>query len=100
MNRLKEFCLAIQAHEGYGTPKAVTINRNFNPGALRWSRYQLGVRNGFSYFASYQAGFDALIYDVKNKCLGNTKTNLGPGSTILEFFQKYAPSSNGNRPLA
>ena len=96
MNRLSEFASAIKAHEGWFVGSR--SYRNNNPGNLRWSKYQAGIRDGYAYFLTYQQGWDALIFDIRAKCTGNTKTELGPDSTILEFCEVWAPSFDGNRP--
>src|SRR3990167_10208410 len=96
MNRLSEFASAIKAHEGWFVGSR--SYRNNSPGNLRWSKYQAGIRDGYAYFLTYQQGWDALIFDIRAKCTGNTKTELGPDSTILEFCEVWAPSFDGNRP--
>ena len=96
MNRLSEFASAIKAHEGWFVGSR--SYRNNSPGNLRWSKYQAGIRDGYAYFLTYQQGWDALIFDLKSKCTGNTKTGLDGDSTILEFCEVWAPSFDGNRP--
>ena len=121
MNRLNEFCLAIKIREGWGGP-GTTVNgvyypngtlsfRNKNPGNLRWSKYQAGQRCSlikkqcYAYFDSEEDGNAALEFDLQAKCTGNTRAKdasgklLNPDSTILNFCEAYAPSSDGNRPL-
>lgn len=97
MNHLREFALSIQKHEGW-YPGSRSW-RNNSPGNLRYSKFQSGVRDGFAYFKDYETGLAALEWDVKQKCLGNTSTGLGPNSTIEDFFKFFAPSSDGNYPL-
>jgi hypothetical protein len=96
MNRLNEFASAIKIHEGWY--QGSRSYRSNNPGNLRWSKYQDGIQSGYSYFSTYQKGWDALIFDLKCKCLGNTKTGLGPDSTLLEFCEVWAPSFDKNNP--
>lgn len=72
--------------------------RNNNPGNLRRSKFQLGVKDGYSYFDSYEDGFNALMYDLRQKCTGNTRWELGPESTLLEFAKVWAPTFDGNKP--
>lgn len=96
MTKLEQFCGAIREFEGwYAGSKAW---RNNNPGNLRWSKFQAGQRDGFSYFNTAEDGWKALVFDVGNKCLGNTKTGLGPNSTIRQFFDVWAPTSDNNYP--
>jgi hypothetical protein len=80
---------AIQQQEGYGTPGAVTINANNNPGALRtWPG--MPSRNGFAVFPDYQTGFNALVTDVQ--------TNINAGLSLSQFINKYAPAGDSNNP--
>lgn len=80
---------AIQQQEGYGTPNAVTINANNNPGALRtWPG--MPTRNGFAVFPDYQTGFNALTTDVQ--------TNINAGLSLSQFISKYAPAADSNDP--
>src|SRR3990167_2444302 len=97
MDRLKEFAQAIQDHEGYFPGSRAW--RNKNPGNLRLSKFQAGTRDGFSYFDSYEEGLAALIFDLKKKCLGQTRTSLDTSSTILDFCNVWAPSWDSNNPL-
>jgi hypothetical protein len=73
--------LAIQHQEGYGTPGAVTINANNNPGALRaWPGYP--TVNGMAQFPDYTTGFNAL--------LTNTTTNINkPNFTLADYITRY-----------
>ena len=80
---------AIQAQEGYGTPNAVTINANNNPGAIR-SWPGMPTSNGFAVFPNYQTGFNALTTDVQ--------TNIDAGLTLSQFINKYAPAADSNTP--
>lgn len=73
--------LAIQKQEGYGTPGAVTINANNNPGALRaWPGFP--TVNGMAQFPSYDVGFAALVT--------NTTTNINkPNFTLTDYITRY-----------
>jgi hypothetical protein len=90
------FALAIQQHEGWFAGSH--SQRNNNPGNLRSGVGQTGSDGSFAIFASYQDGFNALVSDITAKFTGNTRTGLGPSSTILQFFQVYAPSADSNDP--
>lgn len=85
---------AIQNQEGYGTPNAITINANNNPGALRsWPGYP--TVNGMAQFPSYGIGYQALVTDVT--------TNINkPGFTLTDFITRYeggtANVDNNNIP--
>jgi len=67
--------------------------RNKNPGNLRTGKGQTGVKDGYAVFPSEQAGWDALLFDVRSKITGSTRTGLGPGSTLRDFVAVYAPPS-------
>lgn len=70
-----------------------------NPGALRWSTFQSGIKNGFAVFATYEEGWKALLHQInivrKNKGLKNYKTD----GNIKDFFAVYAPAADGNDAL-
>ena len=105
MNKLEKICLAIQEHEGYFPPcdtypMGSRSYRNNNPGNLRRSKFQAGTRAGFSYFNSYEEGFKALMWDIEQKCKGNTSTGLGPEKTLLDLFKVYAPAEDQNDPTS
>jgi hypothetical protein len=80
---------AIQQQEGFGTPQAITINANNNPGALR-SWPGMPSRNGFAVFPDYATGYNALVTDVQ--------TNIDRGLSLSQFISKYAPSADSNDP--
>lgn len=58
---------------------------------------QDGQRGGFSYFSSYEEGFNALVHQLKIAIDGRSKV-YKPTMTLLDFFNVYAPSSDGNFP--
>jgi len=60
--------------------------RNNNPGNLRSSKFQAGSADGFAFFNSHAIGWSALIWDLRQKCLGKTRTNLGPESTLHDLI--------------
>lgn len=96
-NYIKEWALAIQEYEGW-KEGSLTYRHN-NPGALRWSKYQTDHKNGFSVFASYEDGFRALEFQLKIAANGQSSVYF-PDDTLLQFFEKYAPSSDNNNPKA
>lgn len=98
MTRLEALADAIKTYEGWFPFSRAW--RNNNPGNLRFSRFQTGRRGGFAYFASYATGWLALWYDLWAKCTGNTRTGLGPRSTLLDLCRVWAPEANGNDPTA
>lgn len=103
---IDSFCLAIQEFEGYFAPGVNskypngTISwRNNNPGNLRPAGQigMTGSKGGFAVFKNYEVGYQALYHQVEIACNGKSKV-YHPNMTILEFFSKFAPSSDGNYP--
>lgn len=72
-------------------PQQNLPTRNNNPGDLRDP-----TTGSFRQFASPQEGYAALLNDLHAKQTGTTTTGLGPASTLVDFANKYAPSSDGN----
>ena len=102
MSKIKEWALAIQEFEGFFTPSwrnwrgSISWRQN-NPGNLRWSPFQLGTRDGFAYFKDYQAGFDALCYQLRLAALGKSRVYKST-DTLAVFFSRYAPTEDSNNP--
>lgn len=98
MNNLECFCFAILQFEGF-RPGSKSW-RHCNPGNLRSSKMAYTVKDGYAVFESFEKGWGALLSDVSAKFRGKpyTTTGLGPDSTILKFFEKYAPSADSNHP--
>jgi hypothetical protein len=93
------FCLKIQSYEGYY--EGSRSFRNLNPGNLKFRQGMLLAIGqdsaGFAKFATYKDGFMALTNKIRNACEGKS-TVYFPDDTILQFFQKYAPAFDNNRP--
>jgi len=92
-------CLAIQKYEGFY--EGSRSFRNNNPGNLKWRSGMLLANGqdsaGFARFATYKDGFMALSNKITNAATGKS-TVYFPTDTLLQFFQKYAPYSDKNRP--
>ena len=96
MNRLKDFALAVESAEGGFFPGRRSY-RNNNPGNLKRSKWSIGSdKDGFCIFLDYSTGFKALVFDLEQKCKGNTVTKLGPKSTLLDFAAVY---QQGAKPI-
>jgi len=80
---------AIQQQEGYGTPQAVTLNANNNPGGLI-SAPGVPTVNGFAQFPSYEAGFEATVALVQSK--------IDAGMTLSQLTSVWAPAGAPNDP--
>jgi hypothetical protein len=64
--------------------------RNRNPGDLR------DAYGNYRVFQTFAEGYSALLDDLRHKFLGRTRTGLGPDSTLLDLFMKYAPPADNN----
>lgn len=98
MRKIDRVAEAIMVFEGM-KPGSVSY-RYSNPGNLRWSATAERIEDGYAQFATFSDGWNALVYDLKSKCNGKTKTGLTPQSTVLDLFHKYAPPSDNNDPAA
>lgn len=78
-----------QPSTGGQTPAVV----NNNPGNLKDP-----LTGKFQTFPSMQAGYLALQQDLYGKVTGATSTSLNGNSTLLDFANVYAPSSDNNNP--
>lgn len=101
-SRLDDWAAAIKDFEGYFPPggqypEGSVSFRNNNPGNLRWSPFEDGNRNNFSYFNTYEKGWEALLHQLRIAANGQSKV-YSPEDTLLRFFEKYAPSSDNNYP--
>jgi len=74
--------------------------RHRNPGNLRSAKTAVAHEDGYAVFGSLADGWAALLADIRAKCQGKpfTRTELGPESTIQEFFDIYAPAADRNHP--
>ena len=94
--KIVTFADAIQAFEGWFTGSRSW--RNKNPGNLRRSSRATGKdKDGFCIFPNVETGFNALCHQIQIACDGRS-TVYKPTDTILQFLEKYAPSSDGNYP--
>jgi hypothetical protein len=66
--------------------------RNHNPGNLRSSIFQAGLRDSFAYFISDGVGMFAMQYDIMQKCRGKTVTTLTGDSILAELIAVYSAS--------
>jgi len=96
MKKIDRFCEAIMWMEGW-KPESRSY-RNCNPGNLRWSKFQEDTEDNYAVFANFSIGWSALLFDVKCKCTGKTRTPLKPTSNIIDFFEVFAPYRDDNNP--
>ena len=100
-DKLTEWALAIQKFEGYF--KGSLSFKNNNPGNIRYAGMYAAMAlrndgNNFCVFESYEKGFEALKILLKRAASGLSSI-YKPDDTLLQFYSKYAPSSDGNHPL-
>jgi hypothetical protein len=71
-----------------------------NPGNLRYIGQQYAVNDGgFCKFDTYQHGYDALQNLLIRACNGQARPTYYPEMTLVEFYERYAPSSDNNNPV-
>jgi hypothetical protein len=94
---LVKFCTSIRNYEGKpGDPNYV----NNNPGDFRYyfggylPKYGVVKESpgGFAVFETYELGWEYLVASVTEMCDNHPTWNF------LDFFNRYAPSSDGNNP--
>jgi hypothetical protein len=98
MNRIEKFAEAIKQHEGYYIGSR--SYRNNNPGNLKFVGQANAIKeaNGsFCVFDTYEHGWQALINMITNAVNGKSQI-YSPTMTVLQFFEKYAPSADSNDP--
>lgn len=105
--RLTSLAQAITKHEGWIPDDLKTASwneetpsfRNNNPGNLTASQFAQGQRGRFAYFYSEEVGYFALLWDLFQKCKGNTSTGLDGDSTLGELIKVYAPPSENETEI-
>ena len=102
MSKIIQWAKAIKEEEGWFAPRKEYPRgsvswRNNNPGNLRYSKFQVRIKNGYSVFDTYIDGWKALIFQLTIALNGKSKV-YKPHMSLLEFFQKYAPGEDNNRP--
>lgn len=102
-DKIDDWCLAIRAHEGFyapgenpAYPSGTLAWRNNNPGNLVFRGQENARANGrFAKFNTYQDGYNALRNMLIWACTGQSRV-YSPDDSLLTFFAKYAPDSDGN----
>lgn len=99
-SKLGAWADAIQTHEGW-FPGSRSY-RNNNPGNLRYVGQKLAIGKdsaNFCIFRTYQDGRSTLEQMLVNAATGKSSV-YNPEMTLLDFFNKYAPSEDNNNPGA
>lgn len=101
-NRIQDWALAIQRHEGFYPGSA--SHRNNNPGNFRCSPLIMGELgatkcvNNLAIFPTYEKGFAALKQFLTYACTDKLRSYQS-AMTLLQFYKVYAPSADKNNPL-
>lgn len=104
MLKLERLTIAMAEHEGWICPGDKNYQngsvsfRNNNPGNLRSSPLEIGVRDGFALFRTEADGWAGFRWDIAQKARGQTMTKLSGNSTLSDLIHVWAPSSDGNDP--
>lgn len=88
--------MAIFMFEGANAHSPSTRNvRNNNPGNLRpYLNTQVSDKDGYRTFPLFYLGWQALVGDITAK----VTQHLKPTSTMIDFFNIYAPGADHNDP--
>lgn len=102
-SKLDAWAEAIQWYEGWFTPSQMPPRgsrsyRQNNPGNLRYSPFEDDNVDNFSVFNDYATGLKALKFQLTIAGDGRSRV-YRPDMTLIEFFSKYAPSSDNNYPV-
>lgn len=92
---LEDLAQVIKEYEGYYFNSV--SDRNNNPGNLRYSPYQVGVRDGFAYFNTHEDGWNALLHQLTIAADGRSYV-YDPEMNLYQFFNVYAPTEDSNMP--
>lgn len=107
-SQLELWADAIQSFEGWftpgtnGYPNGSKSFRNNNPGNIKYIGQKRAIgkdSTGFCIFATYEDGRAELI-DLLTRAATGKSSIYRPDMTLLQFYEKYAPSSDNNHPLS
>lgn len=88
MDPIEAVADAITKFEGWAPGNKSYQQRN--PGNLR------DTYGNYRTFQTFVEGYSALLFDLRAKFTGHTKTGLGPDSTVNQLMHVYAPPSDNN----
>jgi len=97
-SKLEIWGLAIREMEGWF--EGSRSWRNQNPGNLKFVGQHGAAqdKDGFAIFKTYEQGWNTLKQMLKNAAIGRSRV-YSPEDSLVEFFSKYAPASDNNKPL-
>jgi len=83
---LRDLAEAMARFEGFYSSDS-RARRNHNPLNLKESPFRVGKdKDGFCIFKNNRIGWAAGLWDLSQKKKGNTRTGLGPNSTIKDLI--------------
>jgi hypothetical protein len=97
-DRLTLWAEAIKRHEGWFPGSR--SQRNQNPGNFKYVGQFKAIgkdKDNFAIFPDYETGWAHLRKVLTNAATGKSKV-YNPEMTLVEFFEKYAPSFDDNDP--
>lgn len=108
LDRLDTWCHAIQSREGFFSPgenaeypNGTPAWANNNPGNCVFIGQQNAVADGrFAKFNTYQDGYNYLKNLLIWACTDQSTPLYTSDMTLLEFYDVYAPASDGNDPIS
>lgn len=95
VNKIDILVNVIEEFEGFYAGSRAYENNN--PCNLRYSSRQSGKVAGFAYFDTYAEGREACVHQITIAADGRSRV-YSPEMTLLQFFNIYAPSGDGNQP--
>lgn len=99
-SQLEKWADAIQSFEGWFTGSK--SQRNNNPGNIKYIGQKRAIgkdSTGFCIFATYSDGRQELL-DLLTRAASGKSTIYNPQMNLIDFYNKYAPSSDNNNPDA
>lgn len=92
VNKLDLWCAAAKQMEG-------ALPYRNNPGNLRYRGQMFAVDDkGFCKFDTYAHGYQALRNLFIRACTGKSFPLYNPNGNLYDFYNVYAPASDGNNP--
>jgi hypothetical protein len=91
---VNKMAIAIKQFEGWY--EGSRSYRNNNPGNLKFANQPGAIgadESGHAIFSSYQAGWSALLRQLRAAFLGTSRV-YSPGDTLYSFFSKYAEANS------
>src|SRR5579859_62878 len=88
MKRLETLALCIAKFSGGFDPEFPAF-KSCNPGALKTftvKRFMPSGEGGLRSFKSWTAGMEALVFDLKTKCSGNSRSRFKPDSKLADLL--------------